>query len=1154
MAVQHQGFPAGHEAEEIRALWQLARQKVLLDEHWLISLLSNNLQQPPMENRASIPTASTARRDWGDALSSSAFYGREAELEQLTQWVLEDRCHVIGVLGQGGIGKSAITVSLMRQVAEYFDVVIWRSLRDAPPCETLLDGCLGILGPQLQMQATNNLEERLQLLAEYLRGQRALILLDNLESILEEGELTGQMRAGYEDYEKLLRQVGETEHQSCLLLTSREKPIQLVPLEGNQSTVRTLRLTSLETEPCERLLAEKGIAGTDSERARLVEAYAGNPLALKIVAQTIVELFDGEIMPFLEEGEVIFGGVRRLLDEQFARLSRLEQDVMIWLAILRESSTLDDLRTVLVRPTTKVKLLETLESLNRRSLIDQGQTRGSFTLQSVVLEYVTARLIEVVSDEIEQGKPDWLVKYGLELAHVHEYVRQIETRVIAVPVLAHLRDTYIQQSRLEAHLLALLKQISVQTDAEQGYAPANLVVLLRLLRGNLRKLDLSQLVLRNLYLQGVEMQDTTFSNALMQDNVFTQTFSAITAVDVSKSSDYWAASTNHGDVMVWSGAGLTLQRMWRAHRDMIWALKFRRDGRLLATGSWDCAVKVWDVATGTLLWSGRHEAPVNGVAFSPDGRFLATGSSDSTVALWDAESGTQLQTLSHPVAVTGCTLDWSPDGSLLVSGDREGAIRLWKFSEIGATHCVQTLIGHATFVDVLAFSPDGLMLASASFDGTVKIWEMLSGQLHLRQTVVGHIERIGRVAWSPDGRTLACAGMDTLVWLFDLEAGSYRAALRGHVSGPTGLAFMPDGVTLLSGGGYSLRIWDVVIGHCTRVIEGYSNFLYAVDWSPDGTHLVSGGMDTPLTIWNVSDGTPSQVLAGYRGAVRGVGWSPDGRWLASSEWDNVIRLWDPISGTCSQILEHPDASTSFFGGVAWSPNGERLACGTHQHGVQVIEMTARHQRWVKALFPTPTLPVAWSPDGTQLAGGGDDGSVYVWDAGEVMQFQRLSGHHSTITGVAWSPAGMHLASVSRGRVGGELFIWDIPRGKLVHTLALQPGIVNTVTWSSNEEIVISGDSDGMLSWWNVQSGNCLLSRQAHQGTVRELRRSPDGTKLASCGDDGAIMLWDTSSGEHLQTLRRDRPYERLNITGIRGLTEAQKEMLRTLGAIEASTV
>ena len=91
----------------------------------------------------------------------------------------------------------------------------------------------------------------------------------------------------------------------------------------------------------------------------------------------------------------------------------------------------------------------------------------------------------------------------------------------------------------------------------------------------------------------------------------------------------------------------------------------------------------------------------------------------------------------------------------------------------------------------------------------------------------------------------------------------------------------------------------------------------------------------------------------------------------------------------------------------------------------------------------------------------------------------------------------------------------------------------------------------MLRWWDVQSGECVRVRKAHQGTIRSLRRSPDGLRLVSCGDDGAITRWDLESAEQLRTLRRDRPYERLNITGIRGLSEAQKATLRALGTIES---
>ncbi len=96
----------------------------------------------------------------------------------------------------------------------------------------------------------------------------------------------------------------------------------------------------------------------------------------------------------------------------------------------------------------------------------------------------------------------------------------------------------------------------------------------------------------------------------------------------------------------------------------------------------------------------------------------------------------------------------------------------------------------------------------------------------------------------------------------------------------------------------------------------------------------------------------------------------------------------------------------------------------------------------------------------------------------------------------------------------------------------------------------AGSSDGMLRWWDLRHGNCVRVRKAHQGVIQSLKRSLDGSKLASCGNDGAINIWDVESGEHLRTLRRDRPYERLDISGVQGLTEAQKATLRALGAFE----
>ncbi len=1173
LAVRASAFPPGREAEEIRALWKAARQKVLLDEQWLSTLLGRS--PPSLELVAPRPSVAAQpavaaravtgpRVNWGDALDMPSFYGREQELAQLAQWVLQERCRVVSLWGMGGIGKSALAVQVMHRLAQHFDVVIFRSLRDAPSCEALLEACLQVLSPESLARLSEGLERRLSLLLEQLRTWRVLLVLDNLESLLEEGDVRGRLRPGFEAYGRLLRLLAETAHQSCLLLTSREKPAELRALEGSRTPVRSLRLVGLEAAACEQLLAEHELVGSPEERERLVERYEGNPLALKIVAETIADLFGDAIGPFLAQDTLVFGNLADLLDEQFARLSALEQTVLYWLAIVREPMTLKELHAVLVARLSPGQVLEAIDGLHRRSLIERWHRPGSFTLQSVVLEYVTAHLVEQAAQEIQQGRLSRLIEHGLSQAIAKEYVRQIQERLLLAPLLARLQSASQGHTDVEGRLLFLLNQVRTWAEDTQGYGPANLVALLRVLRGDLRGLDLSHQVLRGVHLQGVEMQDANLSGALIRDSVFNETFDVITAVAISSTGQYWAAAGRRGEVRVWEWvkeAGQILHLVWQAHTDTTYALAFSPDGRTLVSGSWDDTIKLWEVASGALLWSSWHTNGVQSLAFGPDGSMLATGGNDATVRLWDRQSGTQLQTLPHPGPVL--SVDWSPDARLLATGSFDGQIRLW---ETQPATCVQTLVGHTNRVRGLAFAPDGHTLASASWDGTVKLWEVASGRY--LQTLTGHMEQVNRVAWSPDGRTLASGGRDTTIWLWDVEQGSYRAALQGHTASVNSLAFMPDSRSLLSGSDDgTVRLWDVASGQCLRVIQGYAASLYDVDWSPDGTQVASAGSDTLVTIWDadgrVTDGggTPLRVLRGHRGVVFGVGWSPDGKTLASSAWDDVIFLWDSATGIRVQVLRDPDNLDTIFRGVAWSPDGRLLASGTYRHGVQVWDVTARSRRWVGRQLLTWIRHLTWSPDGTRLVGGGDDGHVYMWDASDGTLLQRLAGHHGVITSVAWSPNGSRLASAGRSRGSGELLVWDAQSGQRHpaweagnSAFAGHAGVVYAVTWGPSGDLLVSGGSDGMLRWWDVQSGECVRERQAHPGTIRSLRSSPDGSRLASCGDDGAITLWNLHSGEYLRTLRRDRPYERLDITGIRGLSEAQKATLRGLGAMEDAPV
>ena len=173
LAVRASAFPAGREAEEIRALWQAAHQKVLLDEQWLQQLLGQPhpaltpLSPVPLElpQRSEVSTTEPApeqRMHWGEVLDVPSFYGREQELATLARWVVGEGCRMVSVLGIGGIGKSALVVRAMRAAACHFDVVLFRSLRDAPECSALLESCLQVLSPESLPVLSPGLQPRLE--------------------------------------------------------------------------------------------------------------------------------------------------------------------------------------------------------------------------------------------------------------------------------------------------------------------------------------------------------------------------------------------------------------------------------------------------------------------------------------------------------------------------------------------------------------------------------------------------------------------------------------------------------------------------------------------------------------------------------------------------------------------------------------------------------------------------------------------------------------------------------------------------------------------------------------------------------------------------------------------------------------------------------
>jgi len=509
--------------------------------------------------------------------------------------------------------------------------------------------------------------------------------------------------------------------------------------------------------------------------------------------------------------------------------------------------------------------------------------------------------------------------------------------------------------------------------------------------------------------------------------------------------------------------------------------------------------------------------------FSPDGKIIASGSTDKTIKLWDT-SGKMLKTFKeHGGEVMD--VNFSSDGEKILSAAIDG-LRIWdllgnQLVQFGGTTQVTGEYAGAGFNIEQNYETMGLTVAKVFKNSPAMEAGIKEGDQILAINGKSIIQPAGNWMIISDAINLIKGEEGTTLTLQISRQGSEpfdlpitRKKIKHSAIEPIpylSAKFSPNDQIIVSGG-QIVKLWNID-GKELKNLEGHTGMIRTVNFSPDGQFIASASDDNTIKLWRC-DGTEVKTLKGHKDSVWNVSFSPDGLTIASASWDGTVKLWN-IEGKEIKTLD----KSSYFRNLTkstlelslysinFSPDGKIIASAAEDGTVKLWNTNGS---FIKSLPDKDHhissfnryFDMSFSPDGETIAVTEVDNTVKLYKIEDDTLLGTLIGHDAPVNSVKFSPDGHLIATASNDNT---IKLWN-SNGTVRETFRGHNNIVWNANFSPDGEIIVSASKDGMIKLWSLD-GREIKSLQAND-LILDVDFSPDGKSLIAACKDGTVLLWN----------------------------------------------